>query len=650
MTGRLTNLVSPIPIMRLGVIPLLALVALLVTGDSVHAAGAFNPVNVSRLCKQDAAASDAALNTGATTFTATIDCVAETAPGSHPDVLSKFNIGLGPDNRPITPDDTGDYNFGGVVGLSPSSPTDADVPDGAILGKLRSKATLGLIGNPCTNGIDVAFTFMEGTTDINNTVDMSPYGINNDLGPLTGDPPPYEGNQTENPPPAATKYPSFLNAIFDKNWVGPGPDKIPGNDDDIPSKPTGIKPRFRFVGVSWISQASLWVVLQGVVFEPGTKLPSLPAIDAAYGYPSVTVLQTASAAGNATPPAPSAITDFCSPLKVDFVSYGIAQDNPATPANESGAVIRTMPEAGAADACTKAPPGPGCIVGFNYGPSQRDADGDGYENSLDPCPFNADTEWNPRDLTPAVLEGDTDTYNSGPSPDGIPNTCDPTVNDPTSANGEQPSDHDGDRFLNRGDNCPLHYNPSQDDKDVVDGEETGDGIGDACDTPGTEGGNDCVTEQCGGPSCPGGLPPCPFAGPNAIPAKGVAGKGPATPDGEAILCIKVNTVISGGDANVAYSPCLAALPDLSVPLPPTTSDPGAQTTGTTGTTGTTARTGAGTGAGGGPGGPVTGIGSLSPVAGTVPAWAAIAGGLGVAGLIGSFGTLASRLVRRRRDD
>ena len=48
------------------------------------------------------------------------------------------------------------------------------------------------------------------------------------------------------------------------------------------------------------------------------------------------------------------------------------------------------------------------------------------------------------------------------------------------------------------------------------------------------------------------------------------------------------------------------------------------------------------------GGAATGVGSLAPVAASIPAWAAIASGLGGAGLLGSLGALAARALRRRR--
>ena len=61
----------------------------------------------------------------------------------------------------------------------------------------------------------------------------------------------------------------------------------------------------------------------------------------------------------------------------------------------------------------------------------------------------------------------------------------------------------------------------------------------------------------------------------------------------------------------------------------------------------------GTGGAGGPGvsgeagGPDTGVGALAPAAGSIAIWAAIASGLGAAGLLASLGAFVSRLWRRR---
>src|SRR5438034_8826026 len=441
MTGRLNKLLPSFALLRLAAIPLVALLTVLVSSDGVRAAGTFNPANTSTYCKDGTGAIDQQQ--------LTVSCQPDTSPGSHPDIVSTFDIGLGPDGLVGTADDTKDYNFGGVIAFAPTVPDDNAIPVGAILGQLGSQPTLGLVNNGCNNSqLRVGFTFLKGTTDINNTVEPRPFGESNDLAIMSGDSPPYDGVQDVKPAPAVTKYPSFLNAIFDPDWVDIGPDKIAGNGDDNNGPAPPLKPVFRAVGTTAIPSASnLWVILQLVIFDKGTKLPNFPPIDAGYGYPSVVVLQTASAAGSATPPAPSAVTDFCSPLKTVGVSYGVTKDNPDTGANEGGIPIRTMPDAGTQ------------IPGISYGASQRDADGDGFENSLDPCPTTPDPNWDPRGPQPQPADNDFDKSHTVQIGDGIPDSCDP---DPTSANpqsGQQPTDYDGDGFLNRGDNCPLVANP-----------------------------------------------------------------------------------------------------------------------------------------------------------------------------------------------
>ena len=74
----------------------------------------------------------------------------------------------------------------------------------------------------------------------------------------------------------------------------------------------------------------------------------------------------------------------------------------------------------------------------------RDADGDGYENSIDTCPLTPNTVWNPRG--PAEV-GDSDMFSGVSYPDGIPDTCDPTPYEATAGPpANQPTDHDGDGF------------------------------------------------------------------------------------------------------------------------------------------------------------------------------------------------------------
>jgi len=101
--------------------------------------------------------------------------------------------------------------------------------------------------------------------------------------------------------------------------------------------------------------------------------------------------------------------------------------------------------------------------------AQRDADGDGYQNSMDTCPFQANAG------NPTIInDGDADG-------DGLDAVCD-TNDDPTA--GGTNSDEDGDGYLNRQDNCPLMLN-GQESSDEATGnqnDEDFDQIGDVCDT------------------------------------------------------------------------------------------------------------------------------------------------------------------------
>ena len=163
-----------------------------------------------------------------------------------------------------------------------------------------------------------------------------------------------------------------------------------------------------------------------------------------------------------------------------------------------------------------------------------------------------------------------------------------------------------------------------------------DGIGDACDV------KDCAAAA---PATYKGDPAkyqalCTLFGTSA---------GPDVRDGErATMCVTASLAV-GSPPSLSLG---VVNPDpncyLAVVVNPGAPEAGG--TGGTGTggTGTTAnRAGTGGNTAGGVGGPVTGIGSLSPVAGSVPAWAAVIGGLGVAGIIGSLGILGSRFARRR---
>jgi len=131
------------------------------------------------------------------------------------------------------------------------------------------------------------------------------------------------------------------------------------------------------------------------------------------------------------------------------------------------------------DACDQSPDPDGLInlsmlpqagtYTFNvFTVGQRDADNDGYANSLDTCP----TQKNAGNPT-IRADGDADV-------DGLDSACDPN-DDPLSRGSD--SDEDSDGYLNRQDNCPLEPNgeESEDEQTRNQNDEDFDAIGDVCD-------------------------------------------------------------------------------------------------------------------------------------------------------------------------
>jgi hypothetical protein len=600
---RLTHL-RPLGV-ALALVALTALAGLVARSDTVRAAGTFNP-------------------TGSI-------AVVDSTPGANSDINSEFHLPIG------------DYQFGGTVNFAPLGvevTPGADVPDGAIVAHVSSVATLGLIGGGCNSSLGVEFDMMDATLDMTNTIPFDDpqevaedYTDTNDNGIFDpGEPFDDEDGNTEwtkaNPggdvdgdlddqfddegptglPLGVTMYPDYLTRIFRD------PD---GNT---------LTPIARLYSQTIV--AGIDVSLNFMIFEPGllflTPNDEIVTANPLMGFPSVTVLQAIGDPETEPNTEDSgAISDFCSPLDVTTDIYAISQDNPDTSADEGGVVLRTNPEAGVYNFVT-------------FAGSQRDADGDGIENGLDPCPLDADTNWDPRATVPAdTMPGDNDA-------DGLPDTCDPDSNDRGQSSGGL-WDHDGDGYGNRSDNCPLVANgkgqlfglgpDNQEDTDS-------DGIGDQCDPDPTD--NDaqgvpiefCIitpVEIGGGgdpPPDPTLMTPC---DPNAN-----------FDQDDCSLLDEDEMVIYGTDPNKTdtdddgVSDCdeIAAGTDPLVA--------GADATPVPGTT-PTAGTG-GTGGTGGVGGDVsTGIGSLAPVASSIPAWATALSALGGAGLLGSLGALAARI-------
>ncbi|HEU4759874.1 MAG TPA: hypothetical protein VFT91_07825 [Dehalococcoidia bacterium] len=318
----------------------------------------------------------------------------------------------------------GDVNFAAVISFIPQYwgiTAAKDAPIGAVVGKLASKATLGLLNQACNTALPVEFTMLNSSVDIKDTVSFLDEDKNNTQDFA-------EDKNGDTLKDAIDKYPDFINRVL----VDPD-----GNP---------LQPRRRAAGIAVVA-GSVNVLLQFLVFDPGTVINADLPHDVSLGYPSVTLLQNIGDPDAV--PAPGPITDFCTPLKSTNTTYAISKDNPDTDADESGKVLLINPK----DA-------PYTFTTISLG--QRDADGDGYENGLDTCPFDVN-KGDPR------IAGDGD--GDG---DGLDAACDPNDNDVN-------SDEDLDGYLNRGDNCPLVANGENEDNQK---DSDTDQIGDACDTKG----------------------------------------------------------------------------------------------------------------------------------------------------------------------
>jgi hypothetical protein len=322
-------------------------------------------------------------------------------------------------------------NFAGVTSFTPAqysivnctsstaaaSCADDVIPNGAYAGRLDATATLGVLNNACNNSLATGFDLMDATTNMGSTTVYQDSNGN-------GQGEQFEDSDGNGIPNGAEAYPDYLTRLVrDEPFPGGSP----------------AQPIQRLYGQTNVAQTD--VSLNFLIFAPGTKINGV-ANDAALGYPSVALLQ------NTGDPegifAPTAITDFCTPLETSTTTFGVTRDNPNTGASEGGTTNRTNP-------------GDGGYTFVVFTRSQNDADADGIENALDPCPTEGNPDgWDPRE--PGAV-GDTDG-------DGLPNVCDPSALTVT--------DEDGDGWPNRGDNCPLIANADAKDVDQ-------DGLGDACD-------------------------------------------------------------------------------------------------------------------------------------------------------------------------
>jgi len=406
--------------------------------------------------------------------------------------------------------ETGDVNFAAIVTYIPNdwtvTPGD-EFPIGTRVGLLESIATIGIINGACDSTLTLlgsaGFPLFNGSLDINDTIKFEPYeggtgypkrDFAEDL--IDG------GNGLFD---AVDKYPEFINRIIK-------------DEDDNPQQPLR-----RSVGTQVIAGAD--ILLQFLIYEPGTFINKRLTNDAELGYPSVVLLQNIG--DPEIIPEPGPVTDFCTPLTSFTTNFGkgdacdsVVDDDDDDTVNDGCPVLGTSEveaeTADGSDPCdnftdddrnddldASRAAGKGEVARINDGcpadgdseadieyvlyrnpaeqgtytfttiaVGQPDADGDGLENTLDTCPFDAN-DGDPR------IKGDGDL-----DEDGLDSACDP--NDDPLAGGTN-SDQDLDGYLNRQDNCPLHVNgedqdDNQKDDDVDDdGDRYNDAIGDACD-------------------------------------------------------------------------------------------------------------------------------------------------------------------------
>ena len=261
-------------------------------------------------------------------FESPAECDGDSAPGGSPDVRVKYCIGWTPAGGNIctAPPDNATYketNSGGLIGFTPSSFTLVPgAPIGSIGGVLTSTAQLGLLGANCANKINVKFTLLNASVDVNNTIDPKLVGEANVMEPLAKD---ANGNGLAD---GIDKYPTFLRNQFDPDWEE-GPDGRPNYagepTDDIPGPTAPVVPISRLGGFTKIE--GNWISLHFLLFKPGDVLPfggdKVQFKD--IGFPLITVLQDPT-----VPPSPGPISDFCAPLRVENVNFGVTRDNPCT--------------------------------------------------------------------------------------------------------------------------------------------------------------------------------------------------------------------------------------------------------------------------------------------------------------------------------
>jgi hypothetical protein len=354
-------------------------------------------------------------------------------------------------------EDSSMYSFTPIDWWTPPS---AAIPMYAGVGVLSSTATIGTFNGKCATDAPPVFTLYNASVAIHQQLTPAEMAWTNTLNPIP------TGTYVAGVKDYLARYPHFLNLMLDPD--GPHGPLLP------------LKPRARYAGDAEVAGSNMLIEL--VILSPG-QIAQLPGIKtqmvAGMGYVFLTMLNNPVDQAEK----PGSVSDFCTSLMSNTLLYGVTTNNPATAADESGFTA------------TKNPPsdsgvlGSGTHIQRNFSQSERDVDGDGWENDFDPCPFTPDPLWQPRLTCTHIGPGDHDC-------DGLPDSCDPTPEDNTNV-----GDHDFDGYNNRQDICPLvangckdancssgTYNAIWDNQSDEDGKvgnadlgPSPDSIGDACD-------------------------------------------------------------------------------------------------------------------------------------------------------------------------
>lgn len=583
-------------------------------------------------------------------FESPAECDGDPAPGASSDIRTKFCIGWNEDctakDQPVH-----DSNFGGVVGFTPPDlnvPDGTSLPIGAVSGRLQAEATLGLLNGPCFANIAVAFTLMNASINTSTTISPLAPGETDVLTPLA------EDNDGNNLPDGIDKYPDFLNELFHNeqpkarffgatriqgswvtlNFVFFEPGTVLMVDDNVyPLDPALGTPAVTVLNdpeapaaPGAISDFCAPLYTQIVSFGLTRDNPCTPQPAGPSGCPGQTVFENrgypllpCEDGNTADDDGDGKVNDGCPQVGAaaesgsqcdnttsdDLEDSNINDGCPTVGDRGEGEFVPGACGGGDESGCAQRtnPATAGTYTVTTWVNSQRDADGDGLENSLDVCELVPNPDWDPR-----VIDVTND-----PDNDGIPNDCDPDpdVQSPGSSQsckaGFVGPDEDQDCFGNRQDNCPTDNQlknpnlPPDLENAPLPVDTDSDGIGDACD-------------------------------PN-----------PTTPNGAyTSLCLELPVLIGAGASTAAQSATInddpncafgEATPSVVTPAP----------SGSVGPSGT-----GGPGGTGGVGGDVdTGIGTLAPTSTSISVWAIVLAVLGGIGILAGVGILRSKRTGER---